>query len=191
MGVSLTPLQNHLIKFFFKIMTTFDPILEDLTQEPIPPLLKDDGQPIFKDSWEAEAFAIGNLLIKQGFLSCSEWVEIFSQEIKKAQAQGDRGDTYYSHWLNALERLCMERGLTDWETYQKQLELWHQAVLNTPHGVPLAIENAYREREDDHNHSHHHDHTHGHHHHHHESESLPENMLTPVAVFKLKKGKLD
>jgi hypothetical protein len=64
-------------------MTTFDPILEDLTQEPIPPLLKDDGQPIFKDSWEAEAFAIGNLLIKQGFLSCSEWVEIFSQEIKK------------------------------------------------------------------------------------------------------------
>lgn len=174
-------------------MTTFDPILEDLTQEPIPPLLKDDGQPIFKDSWEAEAFAIGNLLIKQGFLSCSEWVEIFSQEIKNAQAKGDRdrGDTYYSHWLNALERLCMERGLTDWETYQKQLELWHKAVLNTPHGVPLAIENAYREREDDHNHSHHHDHTHGHHHHHHESESLPENMLTPVAVFKLKKGKLD
>jgi hypothetical protein len=86
----------------------------------------------------------------------------------------------------------MERGLTDWETYQKQLELWHQAVLNTPHGVPLAIENAYREKEDNHNHSHHHDHAHGHHHHHHhESELLPENMLTPVAVFKFNKGKLD
>ena len=181
LSVSLTPLQNQLL---FKIMTTLDPILENLTQEPIPPLLKDDGQPIFKDSWEAEAFAIGNLLIKQGFLSCSEWVNIFSQEIKKAQALGDsdRGDTYYSHWLNALERLCIERGLTDWETHQKQLQLWHQAVLNTPHGVLLAIENAYRETDDDpdhHDHSHHHEH-----HHHHHSDELPENMLNPVAVFK-------
>ncbi|MFM7383281.1 MAG: nitrile hydratase accessory protein, partial [Microcystaceae cyanobacterium] len=159
----------------------------------IPPLLKDDGQPIFKDSWEAEAFAIGNLLIKQGFLSCSEWVEIFSQEIKNAQAKGDRdrGDTYYGHWLNALERLCVERGLTDWETYEKQLELWHQAVLNTPHGVPLAIENAYREREEDHAHFHHHDHIHGHHHHHHEAESLPENLFTPVAIVNLKKQKIE
>jgi nitrile hydratase accessory protein len=159
-------------------MTTLDPILEELTQEPIPPLLKDDGQPIFRDSWEAEAFAIGNLLIKQGFLSCSEWVNIFSEEIKKAQVQGDpdRGDTYYSHWLNALERL------TDWQTYQKQLQLWHQAVLNTPHGVPLAIENAYLETDDNHDH---HDHSHHHrHHHHHHSDKLPENILKPVAVFR-------
>ncbi|MFM7573409.1 MAG: nitrile hydratase accessory protein [Snowella sp.] len=165
-------------------MKTLDPILEELTQEPIPPLLKDDGQPIFRDSWEAEAFAIGNLLIKQGFLSCSEWVNIFSEEIKKAQVQGDpdRGDTYYSHWLNALERLCIERGLTDWQTYQKQLQLWHQAVLNTPHGVPLAIENAYLETDDNHDH---HDHSHHHrHHHHHHSDKLPENMLKPVAVFR-------
>jgi hypothetical protein len=97
----LTPLQNQLL---FKIMTTLDPILENLTQEPIPPLLKDDGQPIFKDSWEAEAFAIGNLLIKQGFLSCSEWVEIFSQEIKKAQAKGDRdrGDIPKTNCQNQL-----------------------------------------------------------------------------------------
>ncbi|MFM7577166.1 MAG: nitrile hydratase accessory protein, partial [Microcystaceae cyanobacterium] len=160
---------------------------------PIPPLLKEDGQPIFRDSWEAEAFAIGNLLIKQGFLTCSEWVEIFIQEIKNAQAKGDldRGDTYYCHWLNALERLCVERGLTDWGTYQKHLELWHQAVLNTPHGVPLAIENAYREREEDHAHFHHHDHIHGHHHHHHEAESLPENLFTPVAIVNLKKQKIE
>ena len=81
-----------------------------------------------------------------------------------------------------MERLCIERGLTDWENHQKQLQLWHQAVLNTPHGVPLTIENAYRETDDDPDH-HDHSHHHGHHHHHH-SDELPENMLKPVAVFK-------
>ncbi len=29
-------------------MTILDPILEELTQEPIPPLLKDDGNPFFE-----------------------------------------------------------------------------------------------------------------------------------------------
>ncbi|MFM7438599.1 MAG: nitrile hydratase accessory protein [Snowella sp.] len=158
--------------------------IQTLQQEPIPPLIKDSGDPVFRDSWEAEAFAIGNLLIKQGFLSCSEWVEIFSQEIKAAQAQGDpdQGDTYFSHWCSALERICVERGLTNWAAYQEQLDLWHQAVLNTPHGVPLSIENAYRETEDpDGNDHHHHQHDHGHHHT--DLDHLPDNLLNPVAVI--------
>lgn len=161
--------------------------IQTLQKEPIPPLLKDNGEPVFRDSWEAEAFAIVNLLIKQGFLTCSEWVEIFSQEIKAAQAQGDpdRGDTYFSHWCSALERISVERGLTDWPTYQRQLELWHQAVLNTPHGVPLALENAYDETDSSHEH-HHHDQGHNHHHQQVDPEHFPENMLNPVAVIAFK-----
>jgi nitrile hydratase accessory protein len=160
-----------IIHFVIKIMD-----LRTLQQEPIPPLIKDNGDPVFRDSWEAEAFALGNLLLKQGFFSCSEWVEIFSQEIKAAQAQGDpdRGDTYFSHWCSALERICVERGLTDWEAYHSRLELWHQAVLNTPHGVPLVLDNAYRQAEDDHGQDHHHHSPH--------REHLPANMLKPVAV---------
>jgi nitrile hydratase accessory protein len=163
-------------------MAESNPILESLQQEPAPPLLKNDGEPIFRDSWEAEAFAMGNILIKQGFLTCGEWVEIFSQEIKLAQANGDpdRGDTYFFHWCSALERICVERGLTDWPTYQQQLKLWHQAVLNTPHGVALAIDNAYRNPEEGHSH----DHYHSHHHHHADPDHLPANMLKPVAVFQ-------
>jgi nitrile hydratase accessory protein len=175
-------------------MLEIDSIIEELEKEPIPPLLKDDGQPIFKDSWEAEAFAIGNILVKQGFLTCSQWVEIFSQEIKEAQAKGDpdRGDTYYQHWLNALERLCIERGLTDWESYQYELKLWHRAVKNTPHGVPLTLENAFLsddfDQDQDHHHNHHHHDHHSHHHHNtgdRPTDKLPENMWKPVAVVKL------
>jgi len=161
-------------------MEELNPIIESLQQEPAQPLLKNDEEPIFRDSWEAEVFAMGNILIKQGFLTCAEWVEIFSREIKIAQANGDpdRGDTYFSHWCSALERICVERGLTDWETHHHQLALWHQAVLNTPHGVSLVIENAYLSPEGEHAHDHHHEN------HHHHSDDLPENMLRPVAVFQ-------
>ncbi len=114
---------------------------------------------------------------------------IFSQEIKAAQAQGDpdRGDTYFSHWCSTLERICVERGLTDWHTYAKQVQLWHQAVINTPHGVPLAIENAnlapqnLAEGQEAHGHDHH-----GHHHPHGDLDHLPENMFEPVAVISLR-----
>ena len=36
-------------------------------------------------------------------------------EIKRAQAAGDpdTGETYYRHWLNALERLVAEKGVAD------------------------------------------------------------------------------
>ncbi len=158
-------------------MSEIQSILEELANEPIGPLLKGDGYPIFQDSWEAEAFAIGNILIKQGFLTCSEWVEIFSEQIKLAQAQGDpdRGDTYYSHWLSALEKLCFERGLSDFQSYQNSLRLWKKAIRNTPHGVPLALENAFLSQDDDHHDHHHHDH-------------YPENMFTPISVVKLKEG---
>jgi hypothetical protein len=109
------------------------------------------------------------------------WVDIFSQEIQKAQALDapDRGDTYFSHWCSALERLCVERGLTDFQTHQAQLALWRQAILNTPHGVPLALENAYHSADSE-------AHAHGHHHHHAalDPHHLPPNLLQPVAVVK-------
>ena len=99
-------------------------------------------------------------------------VEIFSEQIKLAQAQGDldRGDTYYSHWLSALEKLCFERGLSDSQSYQNSLQLWRKAIKNTPHGVPLALKNAFLSQDDDH-------------HHHH--EHYPENMFTPISVVKI------
>ena len=49
-------------------------------------------------------------------------------EIKRAQAAGDpdTGETYYLHWLAALERLVAEKGVTSGETLAP-----HQARLGT------------------------------------------------------------
>ncbi len=136
---------------------------DELLNEPAPPLLRDNEGNAFRDVWEAKAFAMGNLLIKSGFISQKEWVDIFSEEILAAQAKGDadRGDTYYNHWMNALERIAIERNVVDMNTLQENQELWALAIKNTPHGVALSLENAYLEPHDDHAHDHHH-HGHGH-----------------------------
>ena len=151
---------------------------DELLNEPAQPLLRENEGNPFRDSWEAEAFAMGNLLIKSGFMTAGEWIDIFSEEIKRAQALGDedRGDTYYNHWMNALERIMIERGIVDAETLEQQQQLWELAISKTPHGVALELENAYLDL-----HEHHdgHDHDHGHHHSHGEPG---EEKLKPVFV---------
>lgn len=115
-----------------------------LNREAVPPLPQKQGEPVFRDSWEAEAYAIGNLLVKEGHLLPAEWMQRMAAAIACAQAAGDpdRGDTYYQHWCAALESFCFDRQWILPDLYQQQLDLWAAAIANTPHGVPLALENA-------------------------------------------------
>ncbi len=48
-----------------------------------------------------------------GELPVAEWAQRLAEEIQRAQAVGDPdlGDTYYQHWLSALERLGSREGL--------------------------------------------------------------------------------
>ncbi len=64
-----------------------------------------------------------------------------SQEILAAQAEGDPdlGDTYYRHWLKALERMCTERQLVSGASLDERKALWQRAYLNTPHGQPVEL----------------------------------------------------
>ncbi|MFM7265341.1 MAG: nitrile hydratase accessory protein, partial [Cyanobium sp.] len=119
--------------------------LETLQQvEPLSPLPHKRGEPVFRDSWEAEAYAIGNLLVRDGRLSRAEWMELMASAIRTAQAAGDPdcGDTYYQHWCAALEAFCLQNGWVSADDYAQLLALWARAIANTPHGVPLALENA-------------------------------------------------
>lgn len=154
---------------------------DELLSEPAPPLLRENEGNAFRDVWEAKAFAMGNLLIKSGFMSQKEWVDVFSEEILAAQANGDpdRGDTYYNHWMNALERIMIEREITDRGTLEETQELWDLAIKNTPHGVALSLDNAYLSAHGEHDHAHNHDHDH--HGHHHGDEGHPD-PFKPVGV---------
>jgi nitrile hydratase accessory protein len=69
--------------------------------------------PVFREPWEAQAFAMTLALYDRGLFTWPEWAAILGDEIKKAQAAGDpdTGETYYRHWLAALERIVAEKGV--------------------------------------------------------------------------------
>ena len=71
--------------------------------------------PEFNAPWEALAFAMALQLHQKGLFTWNEWAETLAQVIRDAQAEGDPdlGDTYYLHWVRALERLMIGRGLAD------------------------------------------------------------------------------
>lgn len=107
----------------------------------LPALPRDADGPLFREPWEAHAFALAVRLAEAGYFHWSEWVEALSQEIRTAQTHGDPdlGDTYYQHWLKALERLCTAKGLVSAEGLAQRLEAWRQAYASTPHGQPVEL----------------------------------------------------
>ena len=76
---------------------------------------RDEGGPVFSAPWEALAFSLAVKLHERGLFTWKEWADALALEIKEAQAAGDPdlGDTYYLHWVRALEKLMIGRGLSD------------------------------------------------------------------------------
>lgn len=109
--------------------------------EQLPALPRDDDGPVFREPWQAHAFALAVRLSEAGCFTWAEWAAMLSEEIKSARAHGDPdlGDTYYEHWLAALERLCIGKGLLDMADMLRRKEEWRRAYLNTPHGRPIEL----------------------------------------------------
>jgi nitrile hydratase accessory protein len=71
---------------------------------------RDAGSPVFNEPWEARAFAMVLALHQRGVFTWPQWAAALSHQITQAQAAGDAdlGDTYYRHWLLALESLVKD-----------------------------------------------------------------------------------
>jgi nitrile hydratase accessory protein len=97
--------------------------------------------PVFGAPWEAEAFALALQLHERGLFTWTEWAATLGEEIKKAQAAGDpdTGETYYHHWLAALERIVAEKGLADADLLIRTRDAWERACARTPHGTPIEL----------------------------------------------------
>lgn len=108
----------------------------------LPEIPRDDEGPVFREPWEAQAFAMTLRLYQQGLFTWPEWAETLTVEIKRAQVEGDpdRGDTYYYHWLNTLERLLAEKGVANATTLDRYQNAWRHAAGRTPHGDPIELE---------------------------------------------------
>jgi nitrile hydratase accessory protein len=107
----------------------------------LPALPRDEHGPVFREPWEAHAFALAVRLLEAGCFSRREWSTFLSREIQTAQArrEPDASSTYYQHWLRALERLCSEKGLLSAADMDRRTEEWRQAYLHTPHGQPIEL----------------------------------------------------
>lgn len=103
---------------------------------------KDDDGPVFREPWEAQAFAMTISLHERGPFTWSEWAQALSQQIALAQAQGDPdlGDTYYHHWLAALESLVTTKQLSSEVELKQYQQAWGQAADRTPHGRPIELQ---------------------------------------------------
>ena len=107
----------------------------------VPGVPRDEDGPVFREPWEARAFAMALALHEAGIFTWKEWAETLGAQIKRAQAAGDpdTGETYYHHWLNALERLVAEKEVTDPATLARYQHAWDHAADRTPHGQPIEL----------------------------------------------------
>ena len=101
----------------------------------------DENEPVFREPWEAQAFAIVMTLYERGLFTWAEWSDALAQEITTAQAAGDPdfGDTYYAHWLCALEKLVALKGASSINELVNYQRAWAHAAHRTPHGHPVEL----------------------------------------------------
>lgn len=95
----------------------------------------------FNEPWEAQAFALTVALHRRGLFTWDEWASTLGSEIKAAQARGDpdTGNTYYLHWLSAIERLVRQKGIATTEMLERYRDAWDRAADRTPHGEPIVL----------------------------------------------------
>ena len=101
----------------------------------------EDDSPVFREPWEAQAFGMTLALYERGLFTWNEWAQALSAQISAAQALGDPdlGNTYYRHWLAALETLVSAKGASSPEELGRYQQAWDHAADRAPHGQPVEL----------------------------------------------------
>lgn len=110
--------------------------------QPEHPFAKMTGvdEPVFAEPWQAQAFALAVALADRSVFSWSEWAETLSGEVHRQDAAID-GHDYYQHWMRALERLLVAKGVTSAGAIDDLAAAWRRAAHATPHGKPIELRN--------------------------------------------------
>lgn len=110
----------------------------------LPGLPRDADGPVFREPWEAQAFGMALALHARGLYTWTEWAAALAHEIDAAQRRGDadHGDTYYRHWLAALEALVAAKGVASAGELARCRDAWDHAAERTPHGQPIELRAA-------------------------------------------------
>ncbi len=107
----------------------------------LPGLPRDAEGPVFEQPWQAHAFAMTVSLHERGVFTWPEWSNALAQQIRSAANHDapDAGETYYLHWLKALEALLAAKGVASNQELGRFQEAWRRAAERTPHGAPIVL----------------------------------------------------
>jgi nitrile hydratase accessory protein len=107
----------------------------------VPGIPRDQDGPVFREPWEAQAFAMAVALHARGVFTWIEWAAALAAQIKRAQATGDpdTGETYYRHWLATLEHLVAEKGVATAANLHRYRDAWDHAANRTAHGAAIKL----------------------------------------------------
>ena len=80
-------------------------------------------------------------LHQRGLFSWVEWASALAQQVAAAQEadDADRVDTYYRHWLAALEQLVASKGASSSAELARYRQAWDHAADRTAHGQPIEL----------------------------------------------------
>jgi hypothetical protein len=93
----------------------------------LPGVPRDRSWPVFAEPWQAQVFAL-----------TADTLDILLREAVALDPRDD-GSRYYEHWLIALERLCLAKGLTDSEALDMRTAAWVDDYRRAPDGRPVEL----------------------------------------------------
>jgi nitrile hydratase accessory protein len=98
----------------------------------VPPVT---DEPVFREPWEAQAFAMTVLLHQRGLFTWGEWAGVLAAKIAASPET-----SYYQHWLAALETLVAAKGASSPDELARLQRAWQHAAHRTPHGRSIDLQ---------------------------------------------------
>lgn len=98
-------------------------------------------EPVFEDPWHAQLFALTVHLNEAGQFTWPDWAARFGATLARhgLDRELNGGADYFNAWLETLEALLIEQGLSDAAQLLEIKEKWEAAYLTTPHGQPVRL----------------------------------------------------
>ena len=109
------------------------------TPDILPTQPHDDDGPVFREPWEAQAFAMAVCLHDKGLFTWPQWTETIGALIAEDIQPDETGKRYYYYWLAALEQLVATTTDISFAQLADRKAAWDQAARATPHGELIEL----------------------------------------------------
>ncbi|HZU15901.1 MAG TPA: nitrile hydratase accessory protein [Candidatus Dormibacteraeota bacterium] len=90
-------------------------------------LPRKNGELVFEAPWQGRAFGLAVGLHQRGGYDWEDFRQRLIAQIQASRCEPG-GPGYYEHWLAALERLVLERGLVDRAEFERRVQEYRSGL---------------------------------------------------------------